>query len=117
MRSTTRSEALHYLAWIAAVGQSALLILPVILLVVVSFLTPSYTDPMYRDPLGIALLVAAALVLFAGGGLNFVAFRMLRAGRPLITIALALVTTIVCVFPALWLILLGPAVLIVLKKP
>jgi len=41
VRSSNRSEHLYYLTWIFVVSQSALLILPIILLVVFAFLTPS----------------------------------------------------------------------------
>ena len=117
MSSANRSEHLYYLTWIVLVGQSALLVLPVILLVVFSFLTPTYTAPMFHDPLGIALLAVAAVVLVAGGAVNLLGVRMLRTGRPLVTIALLLVSTILCAAPALWLVLLGPAIVVVSHKP
>jgi hypothetical protein len=115
VRSSNLSEHLYYLTWIFVVSQSAFLILPIILLVVFAFLTPSYMAPMFHDPLGIGLLASAAVVLVAGGAVTLLAFRMMRAGRPLLTIALLLVSTIVCVFPALWLVLLGPAIVVVSK--
>jgi hypothetical protein len=94
------------------VAQAAILILPIIMLAVFSIVTPSYMAPMFHDPLGILLLGVAAVVLVAGGAANLLAVRMLRAGRPMLTIALLLVSTIVCAFPALWLVLLGPALVI-----
>jgi heme/copper-type cytochrome/quinol oxidase subunit 3 len=115
VRSSNRSEHLYYLTWIFVVSESALLILPVILLVVFSFLTPSYMAPMFHDPLGIALLAAAARVLAAGGAATMLGLRMLRTGRPGLTIALLLGSTILCATPALWLVLLGPAIVMVSK--
>lgn len=100
---------------ILVVSQVLFLILPVIFLVVFSFVTPNYMAPMFHDPLGIALLAVAAVVVAAGDAATVLAARMLRAGRPLLTIALLLVSTFVCAFPALWLVLLGPAIVIVSK--
>ncbi len=112
MRSSNRSEFFFYVTWMLVVAQAAILILPIIMLAVFSIVTPSYMAPMFHDPLGILLLGVAAVVLVAGGAANLLAVRMLRAGRPMLTIALLLVSTIVCAFPALWLVLLGPALVI-----
>jgi len=112
VRSANFSEFPYYVLRMLVVSQVMFLILPIILLVVLSFVTPAYMTPMFHDPLGLLLLAVAAVVLAAGGGLTLLAVRMLRAGRPLLTIVLLLVSTLVCAFPALWLVLLGPAVVV-----
>lgn len=115
VKSSNLSELSYYVLRILVVSQVLTLILPVILLVVFSFITPTYMASLFHDPVGWLLLGVAGVVLAAGGGITFLAIRMLRAGRPLVTIALLLASTIVCAFPALWLVLLGPAIVIVLK--
>lgn len=115
MRNSNRSEFSYYMIRMLVVSQVLVLILPVISLVVFSFVTPTYMAPTFHDPLGLLLLGAAVVLLAAGGGVTLLAVRMMRAGRTLVTIGLLLVSTIVCAAPALWLVLLGPAIVMVSK--
>jgi hypothetical protein len=113
VKSSNLSEFSYYMLRILVVSQVMVLILPVIMLVVFSFVTSSYMRPMFHDPLGFLLLAIAAVVLVVGAGLTLLAVRMMRSGRPLLTVALLLVSTLVCAFPALWLVLLGPALVVI----
>jgi drug/metabolite transporter (DMT)-like permease len=115
MRSTGRltpdqlRELRYYVTWFLVASVVFVLALPVVLLVVFSLLTPSYMAPMFHDPLGVLLLGVAAVVEVAGGGATLLAVRRLRAGKPQPVTVLILVVTFLFAFPALWLVLLGPA--------
>lgn len=115
MRSTGRltpdqvRELRYYLTWFLVAAVVFVLVLPVVMLVAFSFLTPTYMAPMFHDPLGILLLGVAAAVEVAGGGATLLAVRRLRAGKPQLVTVLILAVTFLCAFPALWLVLLGPA--------
>jgi len=41
--------------------------------------------------------------------------RLLRTGRPIAVVLVVLATTFLCAFPALWVVLLGPALLILMS--
>jgi uncharacterized transporter YbjL len=77
---------------------------------------PSYTTPMVRSGLGIAMLVLALGLIAGGYALSGVAARFLRTHRLGVGLLLAVVSVLFCTFPALWLVLIGPALLIVIQK-
>jgi len=106
-----------YVTWFFVAGVVFVLALPVVMLVLFSFLTPTYMAPMFHDALGILLLGVAAVVEVAGGGATLLAVSRLRAGKPHFVTVLILIVTFVCALPALWLVLLGPAIVIVSHKP
>lgn len=114
MRSSGRQGLLNVAIWLLVAADLIVLIFPVVLIGVMSIATPSYFAPMVHDRLGILLLVSGAVVLIGGGATTFLAVRMIRAHRPLLLIALILAGTFVLAFPALWLVLLGPALVILL---
>ena len=78
--------------------------------------TPSYTMPMVHSGLGIAMLGLALGLVAAGYALSGVATRFLRTRRLGVGLLLAVVSVFFCTFPALWLVLLGPAVLILIQQ-
>jgi hypothetical protein len=115
MRSTGRltpdqvRELRYYVTWFFVACVAFVLVLPILMLVLFSFLTPTYMAPMFHDPLGIVLLGVAVVVLVTGGGATLLAVRRLRAGKPQLATVLILAVTFLVAFPALWLVLLGPA--------
>ena len=67
-------------------------------------------------PLGVGLLVFGVVVIAAGYAATYFAARLLRAGRPIAVVLVVLATTFLCAFPALWVVLLGPALLILMSS-
>jgi hypothetical protein len=112
VRSSNRQELLYVAIWLLVAADVLVLIFPVVLIGAMSILSPSYFAPMVHDRLGILLLIFGALVLIGGGAAILLAIRMVRTGRPVLLIALILVGTFVLALPALWLVLLGPALVI-----
>ena len=103
--------------WIAVIANVVMLSLPAVFVVFFLINSPTYMDPMIRDPLGVALLVLGVVVVAAGYAATYLAVRLLRARRPGWVFLLVVATTFICSFPALWLVLLGPAVVILMHRP
>ena len=87
-------------------------LLPIPVGIAMLVFTPTY---MIHTALGIALLVLGLGFAAGGYGLSAVAIGFLRARRLGIGVLLAFVSVFFCTFPALWLVLLGPAVPLLLK--
>ncbi len=97
------------------IANVVMLTLPVVFVVLLLINSPTYMDPMFRDPLGVALLVLGVVVVASGCAATYLAVRLLRAGRLRLVFLLVVATTFICSFPALWVVLLGPALLILLQ--
>ena len=89
--------------------------LPVVIVPVMLIVSPAYFQPMVHEPLGIFLLVLGVVVFAAGCGAAYLAVRMQRRGRSVVAILLVLAITIFVTFPTLWVVLLGPAILILMR--
>jgi len=98
----------------AVIANLVVLTLPAVLVVLFGILTPTYMTPMFRDPLGIVLLTLGAMVMVLGYGATYLAVRLLRAGQPVWLFLLVIAATLLSAFPAVWVVLLGPALLIFL---
>jgi hypothetical protein len=104
------------LGWavIFALRLSALLPIPAGILMAV--FTPNYTLQLVRSVPGIVVLVVALGFTAGGYVVSAVAARFVRGGRILLGLVLSLTSLVFCTFPALWLVFLGPAVLIFIQK-
>ena len=115
MKSSEGREVVYVVAWIAIVANLVALTTPVVLVVVLSIGSGTYFRPMIQQPLGVGLLVFGVVVIAAGYAATYFAVRLLRAGRPIAVVLVVLATTFLCAFPALWVVLLGPALLILMS--
>ena len=115
MRNQEGREIFTAIGWYAVVASLVVLTLPIVLVLVMLVVSPTYVEPMVRQPLGLALLGFGVVVLALGYGATYAAVRMLRAGRPTWVFLVVVATTIFCAFPTLWVVLLGPALLILLQ--
>jgi len=97
-------------------GIRLLPLIPIPIGIAMFVFTPSYTMPMVHSGLGIAMLGLALGLVAAGYALSGVATRFLRTRRLGVGLLLAVVSVFFCTFPALWLVLLGPAVLILIQQ-
>lgn len=89
---------------------------PVVLAIFMAVVTPVYFRPMLFEPLGIAMLALGVIIVGAGFALTEVGGRLMRRGRGGLVAGIALMCALVLVdFVALWIVLLGPAVLILLS--
>ena len=96
------------------VGCRAFLVLPPLAGAFSVIATPNYYRPIVEGVAGIAILVLAALVLIAAYSLNEAGGRLMRSGR-LIGMLLC-VASVICTFATLWLVLLGPALVLTLQR-
>lgn len=95
----------------------ATLVFPVLFAVVFVLLAPNYFQPMLSTQVGLWLLGAAVVVLAAVFGISELAVRLMR-GRGL-SLALGIVVwagAFLLDFVALWIVLLGPAIVILTRK-
>lgn len=93
---------------------------PVGLGVLLAILTPTYWPPMLSAPLGIAILSVGVIVVAGGFALTEVADRLMRRGAGGLAAGIALMAvTFFLQFITLWIVLLGPAILILVnaKQP
>lgn len=114
MKRPEGRELVYVVAWIAIITNLVALTTPVVLVVVLSIGSGTYFQPMIQQPLGVGLLVFGLVVIAAGYAATYLAVRLLRAGRPIAVVLVVLATTFLCAFPALWVVLLGPALLILM---
>ena len=115
MRSPKSRELTSLLGWIAVITNVACLALPVVIVPVMIIVTPGYFQPMVHEPLGLLLLSLGIVVFAAGCGASYLAVRMVRTGRPLWAVLIAVAITFLVTFPVLWVVLLGPAILILMR--
>jgi hypothetical protein len=100
-----------------AVGVQLSPLIPVPVAIAMAFFAPTYTGEFLRSPLGWLLLVLAIAFTVGGYAVNRVAVRLSRNGKLAIGAPLVAVSTFFLTFPALWIVLLGPAVLILIERP
>ena len=89
---------------------------PVVLALVMLFVTPTYFRPMFESIVGWLLLSVLAITIAVTSGLAEVGIRLFRKGRVL----LGVVTLVGCSLTwlaATWIVLVGPAALILMKPP
>ena len=97
-------------------GIRLLPLLPIPVGIAMFVFIPSYATPMVHNAVGIVMLVLALGLVAGGYALSAVAIGFFRTRRIAVGLLLAVVSLLFCAFPALWLVLLGPAVVIVLQK-
>jgi hypothetical protein len=122
IQSDARSTAvaLPDLVTLAVIGMRLWVLFPVGLAVVLTILTPSYWRTFLSAPLGIAILTAGLIVIAGGFVLTEVAGRLMRRGQGGLVAGIALlVGTFFLQFITLWIVLLGPAIVILFstKQP
>jgi hypothetical protein len=93
-----------------------LALIPIPIAVAMFVFAPTYTRPMVGSGLGIAILVLAVGFVAGGYALTAAAVRFVRSRRIGVGLLLALVSVFFCTFPALWLVLIGPAAVILIQK-
>jgi hypothetical protein len=98
------------------IGIRLLPLIPIPIGIAMFAFTPSYTMPMVHSGLGIAMLVLALGLVAGGFALSRVATRFLSTRRLGVGLLLAVVSVFFCTFPALWLVLIGPALVILIQK-
>jgi len=116
VKSSEGREVVYVVAWIAIIINLVALTTPVVLVVVLSIGSGTYFQPMIQSSFGVGLLAFGALVIAAGYAATYLAVRLLRSGRPIAVVLVVLATTFLCAFPALWVVLLGPALLILMRS-
>ena len=92
-----------------------MLALPPAVGILMLVVTPPYFLPVVQSPTGIGLLLLAAFLETVGVLATWWGTKRFRSRiGPLL--ALELLVTLVCVFPTLWLIILGPALITIVTK-
>jgi hypothetical protein len=79
--------------------------------------TPTYFRPMYTSLVGWVLLAALATLTVGGYALIEFAIRLARRGHVALGVVTAVVYSLIGPFLAVWIVLLGPAALILMSRP
>ena len=100
----------------AVVGVLCWVFFPVALAVVMAIVTPTYWGPMFSTRGGIGMLGAGLIAIAIGGALALVARSVARPSRGslLAGVGILLVAFLIQFF-TLWIVLLGPALIILLS--
>jgi hypothetical protein len=117
-RST--GTALPDLVTLAVIAMRLWVLFPLGLGALLAILTPTYWRPVLSSALGIAILTAGVIVIAGGFVLTEVAGRLMRRGGGGLAAGIALLAgTFSLQFITLWIVLLGPAIVIVVttKQP
>lgn len=103
--------------WVV-VGVICWVFFPIGLAVVLEVVAPTYWGPMFSSAVGIGLLGAGVVAIGIGIALAVVARRVVKPsrGRLLAGIGIILVAFVTQFF-TLWIVLLGPALVILLSPP
>ena len=97
----------------AVIGMLCFALLPVGLVVVMTAVTPTYWNPMFSSITGFGLLAAGVAAIGISVALAEVARRFARPSRGALLAGLGIIFAAFLVqFFALWVVLLGPALLI-----
>lgn len=100
-----------------AIGVRLWALIPIPLGIAMFSMTPSYTTELLRSPIG-WLLLALGIAFTAGGyAVNELAVRLSRKGKLPVGALLIVVSTIFLTFPALWIVFVGPALVVLLQHP
>jgi hypothetical protein len=105
---------------LAVIAMRIWVVFPLGLGVLLAILTPTYWRPVLSSALGIAILTAGAIVIAGGFVLTEVAGRLMRRGGGRLAAGVGLLAgTFFLQFITLWIVLLGPAILILVntKQP
>lgn len=94
-----------------------MVLLPIPIGIAMFLFAPSYAGALVRSAVGFMVLLLAAVVMACGYALTEVAIRMWHRGRVGVGALVGVASLVFCAFPALWLVLLGPALVIVIEKP
>ena len=89
---------------------------PGVLALLMFFVTPTYFRPMFESVVGWLLLSSLATTTGAAYGLVVVGLWLFRKGHAVLGV-LALVGSFITWLVAFWIVLLGPAALILMKPP
>ncbi|HET7421175.1 MAG TPA: hypothetical protein VFL27_12410 [Candidatus Dormibacteraeota bacterium] len=92
-------------------------VLPIPLGIAMFFVAPSYQTEMLRSPTGWLLLALWIALTASAYAVNEYAIRLSRRGRWPIGALLIAATTMFLTFPALWIVFLGPALVVLLQQP
>ena len=98
-------------------GSRAMVLLPIPIGIAMFVFAPSYTGVLVRSAVGFVALLLAVAVMACGYALTEVAIRMWRKGRVGLGALVAVASLVFLAFPALWLVLLGPALVILIQRP
>jgi len=94
------------------------MLLPIPIGIAMFVFTPSYTGLLvHSGAAGFAILLLTFVVIACGYALTEVAIRMWHKGRIALGTLVAVASLLFCAFPALWLVLLGPAIVVIIQKP
>lgn len=77
-------------------------------------ITPTYFRPLYEDAQGVTMLVGFAVVVAVGSAASQLAVRSFRHGHNLAGAVLSSLT-VICVLPALFFVLLGPSIAVLVR--
>ena len=92
-------------------------VIPIAIGIAMFVITPSYTAELLRSPIG-WLLLALGIAFTAGGyAVNEFAIRLSRKGMLPIGAALVAISTVLLPFPALWMVFIGPALVVFIQHP
>jgi drug/metabolite transporter (DMT)-like permease len=94
-----------------------MVLLPIPIGIAMFVFAPSYSGVLIRSAVGFVVLLLAVVVMACGYALTEVAIRMWHRGKVGVGTLVAVASLVFCAFPALWLVLLGPAVVILIQKP
>jgi hypothetical protein len=118
---TTRLDSPAYLASRfasgIAIGVRLWALIPIPLGIAMFFITSSYTTELVRSALGWLLLALEIAFSAAGYAVNEFAVRLSRKGKLPVGAALIAVSTAFLTFPALWIVFLGPALVVLFQHP
>src|SRR5260370_14993190 len=99
-------------------GSRAMVLLPIPIGIAMFVFTPSYTGLLvHSGAAGFAILLLTFVVIACGYALTEVAIRMWHKGRIALGTLVAVASLLFCAFPSLWLVLLGPAIIVIIQKP
>jgi hypothetical protein len=95
-----------------AIGARLAALVPIPIGIAMFAFAPNYTTELVGSPIGWLLLLLAIAFTAGGYAANELAIRLSRKGNLPIGTALIAASTVFLTFPALWLVLIGPAVVI-----
>ena len=105
---------------LAVIAMRIWVLFPLGLGLLLALLAPSYWRPVLSAPLGLAILTGGLIVIAGGFALIEVAGRLMRRGHGGLAAGIAILAcTFFLQFITLWIVLLGPAIVILVntKQP